>query len=410
MSEDVGQTGNVPALRFPEFDGEWGEARFGEIVDFSSGGTPSKGVDAYWGGNIPWISAASMHDDNITTSERTVTELGSKNGTRVAAKGTVLMLVRGSMLYNRVPAGICQNEVTFNQDVKALTPKANETPEFLLTYIRAIESKLLAKVTGTGIGAGKLDTDELKAMYFYRPKRKEQQKIASFLTAVDEKIVQLQEKKTLLEEYKKGCMQQLFSQTIRFKDDNGNDYPDWEEKRLGDVAEIVGGGTPDTNNEAFWNGDVNWFTPTEIKTKYIEGSKRKITALGLQHSSAKLLPKGTLLLSTRATVGDIGIANNESATNQGFQSLLIRDQHNNEFWYYWIKKNRKKLLRVASGSTFLEVSKLEICKIPCLSPHLNEQQKIADFLSAIDDKITHVATQLDHAKTFKKGLLQKMFV
>jgi type I restriction enzyme S subunit len=255
----------------------------------------------------------------------------------------------------------------------------------------------------------------------------EQQKIASFLSSVDCKIEQLGKKKALLEQYKKGMMQKLFSQELRFaaqgcanvagagragatKNSEENGFPDWEEKRLGEVANFIGGGTPETGKGQYWGGDIQWFTPTEIKQKYLSNSKRMITKEGLQKSSATLLPVGTLLLSTRATVGDVAIAQRECTTNQGFQSLIVKSGEYNEFWYYWILNNNKTLLRRSSGSTFLEISKTEIAKIKTIKPSLPEQQKIANFLASIDQKIDLVAAELDHAKTFKKGLLQQMFI
>jgi type I restriction enzyme S subunit len=245
---------------------------------------------------------------------------------------------------------------------------------------------------------------------FSAPTLLEQRKIANFLGAVDEKITQLSRKKALLEDYKRGCMQQLFSHKIRFRDDEGNDFPDWEDKRLEEVANIVGGGTPDSGQDEYWGGEVSWFTPTEMKSKYVTDSVRTISVLGLKKSSAKLLPIGAILVSTRATVGDLSISRKECCTNQGFQSLIVKDENYNEFWYYWIVSNKKELIRRASGSTFLEINKTEVAKIPARRPHLAEQRKIADFLSAIDRKIDLVAKEIAHARAFKAGLLQQMFV
>jgi type I restriction enzyme S subunit len=263
---------------------------------------------------------------------------------------------------------------------------------------------------GTGSTAKGIKSKLFVKIPYAAPPLPEQQKIASFLSSVDGKIEQLEKKKALLEQYKKGMMQKLFSQELRFKDAQGNDFPDWEEKQLGEVANIIGGGTPETGKLEYWGGSIQWFTPTEIKKKYLSASKRTLTEEGLKKSSAKKLPIGTLLLSTRATVGDVSIAKNECTTNQGFQSLVVKEGNFNEFWYYWILMNKKELLRRSAGSTFLEISKTEILKITVLKPHTKEQQKIAEFLSSIVRKIDLVATELTHAKTFKKGLLQQMFI
>lgn len=242
------------------------------------------------------------------------------------------------------------------------------------------------------------------------PSLPEQQKIAAFLGAVDAKLAALATKQAALGRFKAGLMQKLFSQQIRFKRDDGKAFPDWKEKRLGEVAHIVGGGTPESHVPEYWAGDIVWFTPTEIKSKYLRRSRRTISDSGLRNSSAKLLPVGALLLSTRATVGDVGIATAECCTNQGFQSLIVKSRHNNEFWYYWLLNNKKAILRKASGSTFLEIGKSEVVKLPVSVPHPDEQQKIADALSAMDAKIQAVADQVAKLQTFKKGLLQQMFV
>ncbi|WP_231624442.1 restriction endonuclease subunit S [Helicobacter pylori] len=131
----------------------------------------------------------------------------------------------------------------------------------------------------------------------------------------------------------------------------------WQKIRLGDIAEIIGGGTPSTQITSFWNGSINWFTPTEIGiTKYVYKSQRTITPLGLKKSSAKLLPIGTILLTSRASIGDCAILKVVATTNQGFQSLIPLEKINNEFLYYLMLTLKNKLLKLASGSTFLEVS------------------------------------------------------
>ena len=196
---------------------------------------------------------------------------------------------------------------------------------------------------------------------------------------------------------------------LRFKNEEGKDYPDWEEKALEDVAEIVGGGTPDTSKPQNWGGEIQWFTPTELKKKYVSRSNRTITEEGLKTSSAKLLPEGALLLSTRATVGDISIALQQCTTNQGFQSLIVKEGNFNEFVYYWLLNNKKVLLEKAKGSTFLEIGKSEVRKILIEMPSLEEQKKIASFLMAIDDKIENLEKELEELKAYKKGVMQAIF-
>lgn len=184
---------------------------------------------------------------------------------------------------------------------------------------------------------------------------------------------------------------------------------EWAKTTLGDIGEFIGGGTPDTGNSEYWNGDIQWYTPTEVKEGKIGKSIRTITEEGLRNSSAKLLPIGALLLTTRATIGDIAIANLECTTNQGFQSLIVKNSEDNTFWFYWIIQHKNELIRKASGSTFSEIGKNEIVKIKALKPQKNEQQKIASCLSSLDEVIAAHSQKLELLKDHKKGLMQNLF-
>ena len=161
----------------------------------------------------------------------------------------------------------------------------------------------------------------------------------------------------------------------------------WATKSISDLATVTGGGTPDTTVKSYWNGYIQWFTPSEIgKNKYVDLSLRTITEEGLNNSSAKLLSPYTILLSSRATVGECSIALQECATNQGFQSLIAKNC-DIDFLYYLIQTKKKELIRKACGSTFLEISANEIRKIHTYVPSINEQKKIGVLLSLIDKRI-----------------------
>ena len=167
---------------------------------------------------------------------------------------------------------------------------------------------------------------------------------------------------------------------------------------------MVGGGTPDTTVKSYWGGDIQWFTPSEIgKNKYVDFSLRTITRDGLDNSSAKLLPLHTILLSSRATVGECSIASNECTTNQGFQSLIAK-QCNIDFLYYLIQTKKKDLIRNACGSTFLEISANEIRKIKVAVPVQNEQEQIAKLLSLIDERIATQNKIIEKLQSLIKGL------
>ncbi|RVZ29761.1 restriction endonuclease subunit S [Helicobacter pylori] len=179
----------------------------------------------------------------------------------------------------------------------------------------------------------------------------------------------------------------------------------WQKVRLGDIAEIIGGGTPSTQVTSFWNGSINWFTPTEIGiTKYVYKSQRTITPLGLKKSSAKLLPIGTILLTSRASIGDCAILKEVATTNQGFQSLIPLEKINNEFLYYLILTLKNKLLKLASGSTFLEVSPNKIKNLLIPLPPLNEQIAIANILSTLDRYLYSLDALILKKESVKKAL------
>ena len=185
---------------------------------------------------------------------------------------------------------------------------------------------------------------------------------------------------------------------------------DWEVKTLGDVATIIGGGTPSTLNSAYWNGDIQWFTPAELSDskKYISKSERTITERGLKESSAKLLPKGTVLLTTRASIGLTAILKNPACTNQGFQSLIANDICCNEFLYYVIPLIKDEMLSRASGSTFAEISAKKLSTITLQLPPLPEQQRIAKSLSDVDSLIFTTEKLLQKKKNIKQGTMQNL--
>jgi type I restriction enzyme S subunit len=227
---------------------------------------------------------------------------------------------------------------------------------------------------------------------------------------LDERIALTADKVKLLKEQKQGYLQRVFAHEMVFTDDNGDKYPEWEQKKLGEVAEIIGGGTPSTGEPSYWDGDINWFSPTDVgKSKYLNESTRKITEAGLKNSSAKIHPVGTVLLTTRASLGRMGILRSEAATNQGFQSLLPRDNTTSEFLYYLQPQIETYCDVKASGSTFKEISGKEIAKMPVKLPSLPEQHKIAEFFSALDERIELTENKLTLLKEQKKGYLQGIF-
>ena len=194
---------------------------------------------------------------------------------------------------------------------------------------------------------------------------------------------------------------------MRFPEFSG----EWDHMSLSDIADIVGGGTPDTSVVEYWGGNIQWFTPSEIgKEKYARLSERTITEAGIKNSSAKLLPQGTVLLSSRATIGECSIARQECTTNQGFQSLIAEpDKVTSEFLYYLVPTIKKEMLRRSCGSTFLEISANELRKIYVYRPSLIEQNKLAEFMSLLDLRIETQKKLIEDLKKLKDAIRTKLF-
>ena len=184
----------------------------------------------------------------------------------------------------------------------------------------------------------------------------------------------------------------------------------WEQRELVDIAEIVGGGTPDTNNSNYWDGDIDWYAPAELGNNiYAESSTRKITQAGFDSCSTKMLPADkTILFTSRAGIGNTAILRHSACTNQGFQSLVIGDA-DVYFVYSMSERIKKWAEEKASGSTFLEISGRQLETMPVNLPSLVEQQAIGSFFSHLDDLITLYQRKYDKLVIFKKSMLEKMF-
>jgi len=189
-------------------------------------------------------------------------------------------------------------------------------------------------------------------------------------------------------------------------------YPkDWAITPLSEAVDIYQGGTPKTTIPAYWNGTIVWVTPGEItrlKSLYIENSERKITELGLEKSSACLLPEGTILLCTRATIGDLAIAKKTVATNQGFKNLVCKSNAHNVFLAYLLTTKKEELIEKAIGTTFLEISKKELSKIQVILPSVSEQKRIAKTLSEFDEYIANLEELIEKKKNIREGAIEDL--
>ncbi|CAM2862181.1 type I restriction enzyme, S subunit [Flavobacterium succinicans] len=395
--------GNVPQLRFPGFDGEWEEIKLGKLahkIGDGLHGTPKYSDDS----DIHFINGNNLTNGKIEITEKTKKvdyTIFTKND-KSLNENTILISLNGTIgniaKYNH-------EKVMLGKSVGYFNFKENTDFYFHVFHTDKIQNFFISELTGSTIKNLSLKT--LRETIFPLPTLPEQQKIASFLSAVDEKIQQLSRKKELLEQYKKGVMQQLFSGKLRFKDENGKDYPDWEMKKLGDVGKIVTGKTPSTNDSNLWDGEIQFITPTDIKDdiKYQENTARYVKS----SDKIKTLPINSIIYTCIASIGKMCISKYPSITNQQINSLIVNEFNSFEYVYYWLFYLTPYIKTTQANTTLPIINKTDFSKFHISIPSLPEQQKIANFLSSIDTKIENTNSELEKTQGFKKGLLQKMF-
>ncbi len=390
MSETV----HIPQLRFPEFSGEWEEKSVGDVLTIGSG----RDYKHLNNGDIPVYGTGGY----MTSVDRF---LYDGESVCIGRKGTIdkPVLIDGKFW--------TVDTLFYTHSFIDLLPK------FLFPIFKRINWKKYNEASGVP----SLSKSTIEKIKLSLPDLPEQQKIAAFLTAVDNKIEQLSKKQELLGEYKKGLMQQIFSQAIRFKADDGSEFPEWEEKRLGDIGE---------------------FKTSSVDKKIVEGQKliQLVNYMNvykhenISNASTKDLmtvsANETQLNSSNLRKGDILFTPSSETPDDIGHSVVIFEDLRDTLYSYHLMRFRptikldilyshyfcnisdvlRQVSRVATGSTRFTISVGEFSKILVNLPSLPEQTKIANFLSFIDNKIEQVGKQLDESKQFKKALLQQMFV
>ena len=400
---------NTPKLRFPEFTGDWEEKKICDVssyVDYR-GKTPSKsdsGVFLVTAKNIK-----QGYIDYDISKEYIPNEIYEDAMRRGKPKLGDVLITTEAPLGN--VASIDKENIALAQRVIKLRGKNGLMQNLFLKH-RLISPQFQNEIDkkGTGTTAKGIKGSELHQIVISFPICSEQTKIATFLTAVDEKLTQLKKKKTLLEQYKKGVMQKLFSQELRFKDDNNQDFPDWQEKTLGDVGEFIGGGTPSTKNNEYWNGNIPWISSSDLTEESIVSINmtRFISEEAVLQSATKLVPVNSVLIVSRVGVGKVAVSNLPLCTSQDFTNLVPLNQ-NSIFLAYLIKLKTDNLLGFNQGTSIKGFVKSDLESLKLLIPTLPEQVKIANFLSSIDEKICQCRAKIEKMEAWKKGLLQQMF-
>lgn len=300
---------NTPKLRFPEFTGEWEEKKLGEIAEkVNSGKTPLGGESVYVDKGILFIRSQNVFDNKLSLENATfiTEETNSTMENSIVKSKDILLNITGASLGRScvVPENFIVGNV--NQHVCIIRLNKDNEPYFFQPIFASEKGQNLFKSLQVGGGREGLNFQSIRGITLYQPPLSEQTKIATFLTAVDEKLTQLKKKKTLLEQYKKGVMQKLFSQELRFKDDNNQDFPDWEEKKLGEMGTFFSGGTPLTTKKIYYEGNIPFIRSGEINS---DKTELHISELGLVNSSAKIIEIGDLIYALYgATSGEVAIS------------------------------------------------------------------------------------------------------
>lgn len=401
----------VPKIRFEGFSDKWSDKVIGDIADIKRGASPRPISDPKWFNDnsaIGWvrISDVTRSFRVLEKTEQYLSDEGVKKS-RLIKSGSIIMSICatiGKPVYTAFDVCIHDGFVVFD-DLKI-------DADYTLYFLQTIQDKWYQYgQPGTQVN---LNSDIVSNENIKYPSLEEQTQIGNFFQQLDQ-LIELQTRAVeSAESYKKAMLQKMFPQKgekvprVRFAGFSG----DWEEKTLDKVAMIVGGGTPDTKVAEYWNGDINWFAPAEIgKYIYAENSTRKITKLGLQKSSAKILPAlKTILFTSRAGIGDMAILKVDACTNQGFQSLIVKDGFDVYFIYSMGSFIKQQALRIASGSTFLEISGKALGRILQRYPVVEEQTAIGNFFQKLDQQIEQQAQKLATYQHLKKAMLQRMFV
>ncbi|WP_168418096.1 restriction endonuclease subunit S [Acinetobacter towneri] len=405
----------TPKLRFKEFDGDWINTKVKELGEFSSGGTPSKDIHDYWNGNIPWISSSDLNEESIfdIRINRFISEDAIKNSaTKKIPKNSILLV-------SRVGVGkvaLTNQELCTSQDFTALTPK-KDYALFIAYLMKNITPRLLDLNQGTSIKG--FVREDLISLPISLPSKAEQTKIASLISNVDEKISQLTQKHELLSQYKQGMMQKLFSQQLRFKADDGSEFGEWGKAKVGNITETIFGYPFDSKEMVEDNNGIPLMRGINIGECHIRHSF-ELDRFFLKDTSK--LEKYFVRVNDIVLSMDGSKVGRNSAfvTEKDAGSLLVqrvcilreKENTNIQYVYQWIisKEFHRYVDQVKTSSGIPHISGKQIQDYEISYPCLEEQTKIANFLSAIDQKIEVVAQQIEQAKTWKKGLLQQMFV
>jgi len=411
---------NVPQLRFPEFTEKWQKKTLKEISisGFSNGvfNDPSKVGRGYRLINVKdMYSGESIDIDTLTRLELDEKEFLKNRASYGDIFFTRSSLVKEGIAHSNVLLSRAE-DITYDGHLIKLSPRQNTyLPQFIAAALKNSTSRkqLVARgKTGTMTTIGQ---DDIATVKLTIPSIAEQEKIASFLAAVDTRLAQLRRKHELLQTYKRGVMQKLFSQRIRFKCDDGKPFPDWEEKRLESVCTMTS--SKRIYLEEYVKDGIPFYRGKEV-TELKQGKKPNDILYISRNKYEEIREKygipiaGDILVTAVGTLGNVWRINRnyDFYFKDGNLIWLKNISTNSIFLAILLQENTEELIKTSIGSTQKALTIVELKKISLNFPCLQEQKKIADFLTMIDKKIEAIAQQIELTEQFKKGLLQKMFV
>lgn len=394
------------------------------IIEIISGGTPKTSVAEYWNGDIPWLSVVDFGDCNkyVYNTEKQITPLGLKeSATKVLNAEDIILSARGTV----GALAMLGRPMAFNQSCFGLRAKSDVLNQhylyyYLRNYIRNLKQRCQGSVFDT-INLSTFDTLDV-----YIPCLEEQNKVASLLSSIDLKIDNNNRIISEIESMAKTIYDYWFLQ-FDFPDENGRPYKSsggkmvwneelkreipegWHNGTLKSLGNIIGGGTPSTNNEEYYTDNgISWITPkdlSETNNKFIRHGERDITQKGLSNSSAVLMPRGTVLMTSRAPIGYLGIASNEVCTNQGFKSILPKESYDSEFIYQTLNMLMPYIKQIGSGSTFAEVSKSDMEKINIIIPSVKIRVLFNNKIKSINELIENLENENKELASLRDFLL-----
>ena len=379
----------VPKLRFKEFSDEWEEKKLGEISEVKDGTHDSP---KYIEVGFPLITSKNVKKGKVDLSEVNYIskeDYDSINRRSKVSKGDILMGMIGTI----GNLAIVDKEDFAIKNVALIKEKKELKNIFLIQFLESDIFKKKISLSNEGGTQKFISLKNIRNFTFFIPQLQEQEKIANFLSSVDKKISLTEEKLELFKKYKKGVMQRIFSQKLRFKDSEGNDYPEWEEKKLGEICKICTGKLD--ANAMVENGKYRFYTCAK-EFYYIDNYSFDTEALLISGNGA-----------------NVGYIHYYKGKFNAYQRTYVLDsfEENIIFIKYILERNLRTRIEKEKNSGNTPYIVLSVLTDMILQiPFLEEQQKIADFLSSIDNKIENMEKELKGLKKFKKGLLQQMFI